>query len=466
MKLNNICQNNSYKRKRSERGVAIFIVLSAILTLGILATEFTYTSHLNYSIAYNEAERTKACYLAEIGLKIARLRLQIYKEAKAILNNMQMGQLVSKASIEEVWKAPFVFPPPEIPGMSIGDREAISKFVSESKIQGNFRIIIESESSKFNLNMLINNTSNIPSEEQKEGAKNATDSESGAPQGLTKIRAGLITFINNILNRKREEDEKFSEKYRNLKGEEIVKDILTWIDKDTKQMSSGEDKYDYYRSLFPPQTPKELKFYHISELYYIKNFDNDIYNLLAPLFTVLPTSGLNINTIDSKTLKALIPEMEDEDINKFFVYRDNPTSGALFNTSDDFFNYLSQNVRNITNIDDIKKRLEEQNITLITDENSFKITVDARNGEAQCVISAYMGEASVVETTKETEEDKGKEDQSKDKNKKESDKKKKEDGEENKDDKAGSENGDSKKPKPKDTKAAESDFRILYIKVE
>ena len=81
-KLQIFLQNKFRKLQANQKGVALFMVMMALAVVGVMVTEFTYTAHMNYSMAQSSAEAAKSLYLAKSGLQIAKLRLKIYKEVK------------------------------------------------------------------------------------------------------------------------------------------------------------------------------------------------------------------------------------------------------------------------------------------------------------------------------------------------------------------------------------------------
>jgi hypothetical protein len=94
-------------------------------------------------------------------------------------------------------------------------------------------------------------------------------------------------------------------------------------------------------------------------------------------------------------LKALVPEMTDEERKKFFEFRDDPLKGKRFGKGDEFFDYLGREVAYFvggggTTLQTFKTELGQRNIRLITDETEFKITVRAQVNRATKVLEAWV----------------------------------------------------------------------------
>lgn len=71
--------------KKKQKGVALLIVLSSIMLLSALVVEFAYQTNVTYNISMNEAERTKAYYLALSALNFSKVVIKYNKEAQKLV---------------------------------------------------------------------------------------------------------------------------------------------------------------------------------------------------------------------------------------------------------------------------------------------------------------------------------------------------------------------------------------------
>jgi type II secretory pathway component PulK len=375
-------------------GIALFMVLGAISMLTVLVAEFTYVSQVNQTIAYGALDEAKALYLAKSGLKLSLLRLKAYQQVKALIGNATGGKGglpgIGKGMIEKIWNFPFFYPiPTNIPGMNRTDKDNIEKFQKESGLDGKFSAIIESESAKFNLNFIVPGyapsivASPSPGPSPSPGAPITTPSPAPtfSPEDA---RASLATLLGTILNQKFEADPDFAASYRDLRLEDLVDNIAAWADRTyDRRTTSNRDKIPMKRG----------PFYSLTELHHLANIDDDIYNLFAPSLTVSPTGGINVNTISENTLKALVPQMVKEEVTEFFKYRDSEENDNSFKDADAFFTYLKNNVgmfRDQYVLDQFKAELTKRNITIVTEELYFKITVQAKVNSATRTIEARV----------------------------------------------------------------------------
>jgi hypothetical protein len=134
------------------------MVIAAVSVLSILVTEFTYVAQINQKIAFDGLDQVQAHYLAKSGLKLSLLRLKAYANVKNFIKGMGGGadKMVPKGLVDKVWSFPFFYPiPTDIPGMPPSDKEKVQKFQKASNLAGKFSSIIESESGRYNLNLLL-----------------------------------------------------------------------------------------------------------------------------------------------------------------------------------------------------------------------------------------------------------------------------------------------------------------------
>jgi type II secretory pathway component PulK len=391
---------------RDSSGIALFMVLASVGMLSLLVTEFTYIAQISQLIAYGGLDQTKAHYIAKSGFKLSLLRLKAYQQVKKTIGNMGGGAsaMVPKSLLNKIWSFPFIYPiPTNIPGLSLGDKEMIDKFQKESGLDGKLSAIIESESSKYNLNLLLPNLvptpSPAPSSSATPSQNTALNPTPGAPSpnptptapqatpsfDPQQARNGLEEYLNNILVRKTEVDPDFASMYRDFRIPDLVDNIAAWIDR----------KYDRRTSNSLDKVPmKRAPFYSISELKMLPIMDDELYKLFAPTLTVSPSSGINVNTMQEGTLIALIPQMLRQEVTDFFKFRDSVDVDNSFKDVDAFYKYLLEKVvafrGNQQAIDEIKKSLTAKQISLVVEDTDFKITVQAQVNSSIRTIEAWV----------------------------------------------------------------------------
>ncbi len=375
---------------RDTQGMALMMVMSSIAVLSLLVTDFVYITQVSQAISYGGVDQAQAHYLAKSGLKLSLLRLKYYKQALNLASvGGKTGQgMIPKAALEKLWSFPFYYPfPTNLPGMSIGDRDIIKKFEKESGLEGKLSATIESESTKYNLNSLIPGfgPSAPPSAApppRPMGDPNKMSNQAD-PQAA---RTAMEETIRQIIFQKTQSDPDFGAIYRDFRVPELVDQMAAWADR------------KYERRTAPSRDPVPMKrapFYSVAELHNLSMMDDELYQLLSPQFTTgYLANEINVNHIKEPVLRSLVPGMTKEEADEFFKIRDSDAADNTFKRADDFFAYISKFVAaykgNDRGLNELKDSIKKKNITIITDESVFKITVQATVNSATRTIRAWV----------------------------------------------------------------------------
>lgn len=375
---------------RREGGVALFMVVAAISLLAILVTEFTYVAQVNSRMAFDSLDQVKAHALAKSGLKLSLLRLKAYQTLKGLGgSDSAISGMIPKGILEKVWSFPFFFPiPTEIPGLSPAEKDQIKAFSKSSGFEGNYSALIESESSKYNLNSLLApfsaRSGPEPSASPSPGASPGPSPSPSPSHDPEAVQRGLADYLTQILTNKMQADEEFAAEYRDYKLDELVDNLIEWVQPGYQRRSAPTQGYK----------AKIGPFYSMTELRMIPPLDDELYEVFAPHLTVSTTPGINVNTIKDLTLRALLPFMTEEEVKEFFKFRDSEEADNTFKTPDDFFKYLQANVASMraseTELQKFKDSLKSRGLRIVTDESTFKITVRAKVNQATRQIEAWV----------------------------------------------------------------------------
>jgi len=70
--------------RKSERGIAMLLVLVGIAVLALVANEVRYNSVIELRLATNQRDELRAHYMAKSGIAMSRLMLRFQKQLDAI----------------------------------------------------------------------------------------------------------------------------------------------------------------------------------------------------------------------------------------------------------------------------------------------------------------------------------------------------------------------------------------------
>ena len=297
---------------KNERGVALILVLSAIVMLTMLAVEFAYDNQVEYQMAKHQLERLQAYYLAESANHLVRLEL---KMNQTVQNTVANSELADKIQIDLTTPLCQQFPmsssliraalsgaltgaatetPPE------GESEA-SEETSEAaaaagmlaglplqggeefvKFEGDFDGECIDESSKLDLNAFAT----LDPERQVEGQENPYDA-------LKRIVIALLS--------QEEFKPLFETGEERMRIDEIVRNIADWVDpnetvNDFRGVAVGSESGE----------PKNGKFTTLGDVFRVEGVSDTWWTAVADYFTVYGDGKINVCRATDELVRALI----------------------------------------------------------------------------------------------------------------------------------------------------------------
>lgn len=374
----------------------MLMALITMLILSILAGELVYQSGVYSSVVFRERDQLRASLLARSGIRLALLQLKAAKKAKAKAKDMGLGENLDV--VDRIWQTPLVLPPPDIPGLSGIDQSTLDEFKKSLGLDGTISINIAGSNDKMSINQLVwleaggkitgaegtaagnaakggdvvdpNNPTKIPGT----GSAQMTDEQKKERMG--KIRDSFAEVLDELFAKKRQDDDKFREKYANLSGKTVMGDILAWMDPETKEDGEGRTKEDYYATRPEPYSLKNAPISTENEYPMIKGLDDTIARIIADNFTVQATSSLNVNRASLQLIGSMIPELTPDALERIGKRREDPSLGGQFKSEDDFWGYVNQ----LGNYEDAKKKFAEKGIKILDGETSYRAVVVAESG--------------------------------------------------------------------------------------
>ncbi len=388
--------------KKNNSGMALFMVMSSLALLAVLLAELTYNTQVHSRLSYNSIDSIRSYYLSKAGFRLGLLRLKVYFRINEFLGeakNQQIKAAVPMQIIEQIWKMPIIFPIKLPDGVDASLKGALDEFNRKTNLKGQFNLSITAEGNKFNINQIFIKTApplpEEPTTNQTNTARNANNGQpantrppaNGAqptqantePQPV-KFRELLEPLLDSALKARIESDEIFAQAYRNVTGRDLVDAIYTYIDRMAPHPNlPGYTRYD----------AKEAPFYSLTELRLIPGIDDSLYEVLESVLTVFSPPGLNVNSLSESTLRALIPELNEEEAGLIIKRRDDPEAGKPFANEAAFWDAF-KDTRASGQVPNIKLRLKEARIKLVTSETLFRIVTQATVGQSVKTMVSYV----------------------------------------------------------------------------
>lgn len=286
--------------------MAIFIM--TLLTF--LAVEVSFRTSVENNIATQGISRVRAYYAAKAAIELSLFRILIYKKVLASIGD-QLGD--NKSMLDPIWQFPFMWPPLLPDEVNSVDRSQIQSVVNESLMKASYSVSIESEGSKIDINDLGSDSKEL-------------------------VKATKDQLI-QIFQFEVEGNEKFADRYRSFNFEEVVNNMIDWVDENTESLNGGDERA-YYPDIKSDFIPPNSSFKTLKELHMVAGMTDELYQLLANRVTVFGAKGINVNYSDKNVLRSLDPQLTDEIVDKIMARRSNPSEGGPFQSTKDFYDFI------------------------------------------------------------------------------------------------------------------------------
>lgn len=309
-----------HNSRQSQQGFALLLTLIVVLVLSTLVIDLSYSARVAATIAGNQRDSLMANYLAQAGVNISILRLDIDK-----LIDQTFGK---KDDLNELqWSMPFAYPlgltmlTGQLSQAGIS-QEMTDKFTKNYDVGGTFQSDVTDESARINLNAVkINGTT---------------------PNGSYLILQNLLA------------NKEFKSYFKDRKAQDFMNNLVDWLDEDniSRDLSGGMEN-DYYQSLRPQFHAKNGPLFTFDEMRLIKDTEGAVLAMLEPYLTVYPYSTskflgpdygkININTADKAVLASIFDRnlvSAPEEIAKKIVEARAKTS---FKNKNEFMSLLQNN---------------------------------------------------------------------------------------------------------------------------
>ncbi|MGZ3694017.1 MAG: type II secretion system protein GspK [Bdellovibrionota bacterium] len=383
----------------NQQGIAMMMTLVTMLILSILAAELVYQNQVYTNIVFRQRDGLRAKLLVRSALRLGLLQLRATEKAKAQIKSLGLGD---ESLANQIWQTPLILPPPALPGLTPVEKQGLEAFNKSLGLEGTLTVSITGESDRLDLNQLVKvvpkasgqavsdaaSKAGIHGGTTSGGASTVAADPEAVKEARDKLRKTYADVLDAALDKKRQDDEAFRDKYNNLKADTLLLNLIAFMDPATKTDADNRDKNEYYSGATPaPYGLKDAALTSLTELNMVKGFDDSLANLVSSLFTVQSTSSINVNKASGTMLQALIPELTNDNLESLLKRRDDTAAGGNFKTADEFWTYLGT----LNNYDDAKKRLTDSGIQLLGAETTFRVTVSGEAGMVHKTWIASMG---------------------------------------------------------------------------
>jgi type II secretory pathway component PulK len=257
------------RAQRSQRGIALALVLIMVVMLVTAVYTFARRAVINASISQNRVLAAEAEALARGGLRVAE-GIVYYYRLQAALGDEEGGgegllpETTQLATTDAFWAR-------------LGDVPI------EIDAERTLQLSIEDAGARLNLNALV------PQDPESLGEDPTESSVSDDEEAEEYLVLVLQRIIENI--DARPEDKSYDERA-------LARNLLDYMDSDdTARDGRGEDTY--YRDQDPPYRARNGPLLSIDEVALVEGFDRQLTDAMRHYVTVHPiggTTGINLNT--------------------------------------------------------------------------------------------------------------------------------------------------------------------------
>lgn len=143
------------------------------------------------------------------------------------------------------------------------------------------------------------------------------------------------------------------------------------------------------------KVPLEPKFGPLgssSELYVIPKWNDELVEMINNEFSVYPSSQIDFNKITANMLRILIPNINDDEVRDFFLWRDDTEAPQAINSKEDFKKYVvtTSSLMKEADFDERMKQFEDKGFSFGPNPTQFKIISEGTYNRANYTLVAFV----------------------------------------------------------------------------
>lgn len=303
---------------RSKKGVALMLVLAALVLMTTMGVEFAYNTNVNYHLALSERDRLKSYYLAKSAYNFMLLELKFDRVFRRVVQSQNLGQFLgANAQLPLCQQFPLstgliraVFTGGGLEGLmgaegeeegeemeelrrdvTLGEAKGAEEFL---EFEGDFDGECIDENTKINLNGFW-------------GLRHSPEPEGGMSQ-VDQYKQFLFRFM------ARPEFELLFEK-ADVRVTDAITNIGDWVDTNAEINEFGGRSGGFERSLYDKAEVqyqiRNGKMMTLMEAYLIEGVADDWFALMMDYFTVYGDAKISVCTASPDVVESLIRRYVD-----------------------------------------------------------------------------------------------------------------------------------------------------------
>ncbi len=302
--------------RQSRGGVALIFVIAAITMISVLVTEMTFSTRTRFMTVGNNRDEAAAYHLAVSGANLCRLFLIISAQLGDRIDSViqQLSAALPSGNTEgmslpyELWEL--------MPSIDTGmlrlafvsdgdvDEEELEAYEQEGTVSdelaaesreegsrfnnrnfldfdGDFRVKIEGEDCKINVNLLAKRTEGQPL----------------ADNAIARLLYGMMTT---------EEADNFL-RDRSIEPWDLIANLADWVDTDTNGSGPrGGYEDDLYQRQNPSYRAKNAPFDTLDEIRLVDGWQDEVFDKFAKDLSVNGSQKINVNCMSQDVQAAMI----------------------------------------------------------------------------------------------------------------------------------------------------------------
>ena len=287
--------------RRDQRGIALLVVLLAITLITAVVVQFSLDAHVDYALAQNEADEVRAYYLARSGINFYKLildadqKLGSNPQLTAFLQSQGMAGISLWKMVPEIDTAILrSVSSPDVPDDQKAEIskqfggiafDALTKSDGFLDFEGDLHVEIEDEDAKLNVAKIADERIDAPLDSAVGRALYAMTTEE---------KYDPIFDGQNALGE------------RKLTREEIIANLIDWVDPNQQGIKSGGSEDNLYTSYDESYKARNAAPDSLAELQMVGGINDDFMNAFGKRLTVFSGGKIDVNACSAEMIASLL----------------------------------------------------------------------------------------------------------------------------------------------------------------